>query len=236
MAARYAVYYAPDRDSQLAQVGNSWLGRDLESGDLLDQPEVVGVSATQIQSLTKAKRRYGFNCTLKPPFELNPTTTVNGLLETANVLAMGLSPIEMPKLELTPIGDFIALTLTSSSAVIDELASTCVRAFEGFRMPLSKERIARYRKDKLTVHQEQMLNHWGYPYVMEEFRFHMSLTDRISSVKKRENILHTLKELCDPVLAGTAPITNITVVGQKEPDQPMRVIEHFPFGQQPRYG
>jgi len=234
MAARYAVYYAPDPDSQLAQLGNSWLGRDLENGDLLEQPKVLGVSATQIRNLTKAKRRYGFNCTLKPPFELNPATTVNGLLETARVLALGLSPIEMPKLELTLIGNFIALTLTSSSAVIDELASTCVRAFEGFRMPLSEERIARYRRDKLTVHQEQMLNHWGYPYVMEEFRFHMSLTDRIQSNKKQETILNTLKKFFRPVFAKSILISQITVVAQKEADEPMKVLEHFPLGQQLR--
>ena len=37
--------------------------------------------------------------------------------------------------------------------------------------------VARRRPDNLTERQRELLARWGYPYVMEEFRFHLTLSD-----------------------------------------------------------
>jgi hypothetical protein len=104
-----------------------------------------------------------------------------------------------------------------------------VRAFEAFRMPLSDIQVQNYKQNKLTVHQEQMLENWGYPYVMEEFRFHMSLTDRIDDDKERQAVMENLQSLAAPILGRPVKVTDIAVLSQVGLDQPMKLIERIPF-------
>jgi hypothetical protein len=43
---------------------------------------------------------------------------------------------------------------------------------------LSEAQLARRREGGLTPAQDALLLRWGYPYVMEEFRFHITLTGK----------------------------------------------------------
>ena len=222
MVPRYAIYYAPDPGSPLHTFGETWFTGAAARGSRLDRAKV--------SALTEGPRLYGFHGTFKPPFELNPASTLDGLLAAARVFARGVAPIQLPPLELAVIGKFIALSPTDASAPLEKLASACVRAFEGFRVPLSESRIVDYKRNKLTVHQEQMLEHWGYPYVMEEFRFHMSLTDRIEDSAERELVLDELQKLAAPILGKPVAITALTVFVQSGPDEPLKPLERIPFG------
>lgn len=224
------MYFAPEPDSELDQFGTKWLGRNVDGSSSKNQPIVPSVSEKRCDEITESPRRYGFHGTLKPPFELNPATTIEALLRTAHVFARGLAPVEIPPLELAIIGKFIALTPTSQSAALEKLSAACVRAFEAFREPLTPEQIQNYRLNKLTVHQEQMLEHWGYPYVMEEFRFHMSLTSRIDDPQERERVFAVLEDLAKPVIGKPILARHITVFGQNKRDEPMTTIERIPFG------
>ena len=152
------------------------------------------------------------------------------LLTAARVFARSLSPIEIPPLKLAIIGKFIALTPITQSAALEKLSAACVRAFEAYRVPLTDEQIANYKKNRLTVHQEQMLEHWGYPYVMEEFRFHMSVTDRIDVASEREAIMAAMEKLAAPVLGKPVMVHDIVVFAQSSADQPMTPVERIPFG------
>ena len=227
---RYAVYFAPEPDSELDVFGTAWLGRGMDGVHSNGQALVSNVSARRVAELIVSPRRYGFHGTLKPPFELNPSTTLDALLRTARVFAVGLSPVEIPPLELAVIGKFIALTPTSQSAALENLSAACIRAFEAFREPLTSEQIENYRLNKLTVHQEQMLGHWGYPYVMEEFRFHMSLTDRIDDPEERNAVMAALEKMVQPILRKSISVHHLTVFGQSERSEPMVAIERIPFG------
>ena len=227
---RYAVYFAPEPGSELDAFGAAWLGRDMAGARTKGKSLVPGVSEQRCADLTESPRRYSFHGTLKPPFELNPATSVDALLRTARVFARGLTPVEIPPLELAVIGKFIALTPVSQSAALEKLSAACVRAFEAFRGPLTLDQINNYRSNKLTVHQEQMLEHWGYPYVMEEYRFHMYLTDRIDDAEERETIFGALENLAKPVLGKTIMARHITVFGQSDRNEPMAVVERIPFG------
>jgi hypothetical protein len=222
MVARYAIYYAPDPGSPLDAFGHSWFTGEAARGSRLNRAKVA--------ALTEGPRLYGFHGTFKPPFELNPVLSVEGLLAAARVFARGMAPVEIPPLELAVIGKFIALSPTSESAALEKLAAACVRAFEGFRMPMSQAQIAQYKGNKLTVHQEQMLEHWGYPYVMEEFRFHMSLTDRIEDNAERELVLEELKTLAAPVLGKPVAVAALTVFTQASADAPLKPLERIAFG------
>ena len=227
---RYAVYFAPEPNSELDAFGSAWLGRNMDGTAAQQLAKITALDKDRRKELTEGPRRYGFHGTLKPPFELNPSTTIEALLRTAHIFARGLSPVEIPPLELAVIGKFIALTPTSQSAELEKLSAACVRAFEAFRGSLTEEHMQYYRSNKLTVHQEQMLEHWGYPYVMEEFQFHMSLTDRMDDAVERDKVFSALETLVKPVVGKPTTAKHLTVVGQKSKDQPMIAIERIPFG------
>lgn len=232
MASRYAIYFSPEPGSPLDELGQHWIGREetTKAKQRLTLPVVPGVAPERVRALTEATWRYGFHGTLKPPFELNPASSPDALLAAAHIFAKGLAPIELPPLELAIIGKFIALSPATSSAALENLAAQCVRVFEGFRVPLTAEQTAHYMRNKLTVHQTQMLEHWGYPYVMEEFRFHISLTDRIDDVGERNAMLKAVQSMVSKVVNTSIVVRDLAVFHQAERDQPMTVLARIPFG------
>ncbi|MBX7200145.1 MAG: DUF1045 domain-containing protein [Rhodospirillaceae bacterium] len=222
LTPRYAIYYSPDPGSPLAAFSQAWFGPDSGLTSALDRP--------YIDRITTNTRRYGFHGTLKPPFELNPILSLDGLMAAARIFARTMATVELPPLELAVIGKFIALTPAHESAALEKLAAACVRAFEAFRVPMSAEQFAQYKLNKLTVHQEQMLKHWGYPYVMEEFRFHMSLTDKIEDEAERIRVMDELAKIASPVVGKPLVVRAITVFRQPGSNEPMVPVERIPFG------
>jgi len=225
---RYAIYYTPSPDTPLGQFGTAWLNHTNGTASAV-KITTSRLDPARVAAITESSRRYGLHGTLKPPFELNPATTLDALLAAARVFARSVAPVEIPALELAIIGKFIALTPVSQSAALEKLSAKCVRAFEAFRMPLSDQQVANYKRNKLTVHQEQMLEHWGYPYVMEEFRFHISLTDRIDDDEERQAVLENLQTLAAPILGQPTTISDITIFSQAGRDEPMTEITRIPF-------
>jgi putative phosphonate metabolism protein len=231
---RYAIYFAPEPGSALDNFGRQWLGRDMSGALTEGQMMVPGVSRQRLAQLTERPRRYGMHGTFKPPFALTPSSSLEGLLAAARVLARSLAPIEIPPLQLDVIGKFIALTPEVSSAPLEALAASCVRAFEGFRQPLTPDQEEEYLNNRLTVHQEQMLEHWGYPYVMEEFRFHITLTEPLIDETERQLVMDALTRLAAPLIGQRIAVHELTVFGQPARRQPMSVIARIPFGRDKR--
>ena len=229
-AERYAVYFVPPHDSALAAFGRAWLGIDIDTGETCERTSFAGISDERLRALTDAPRLYGFYGTIKPPFALATHTSVDGLLSAARLCAQSMSTTEIPPLEVAVIGKFLALSPIKSSVKLAGLATSCVRALEGFRRPLSDKEAAQYRQSKLTVHQEQMLDHWGYPFVLEEFRFHMTLTDRIDDGAERESVYTAAEAACEPFLGNPVAVTEIAVCVQSAPSSAMKIIERIPIG------
>ena len=227
---RYAIYFAPEPGSPLDVFGRNWLGRDHAGGAAEARFSVPGVTPRRLSKFTEGPRHYGMHCTLKPPFALRETCSPEGLLATAKLVAQGLAPIVIPPLELDIVGKFIALTPTTSSVALETLASVCVRTFEAFRQPLTVEQEKHYQLNRLTVHQEQMLEHWGYPYVMEEFRFHITLTEPLPDDRERNVVMAALSEFAAPILGRPIPLRELCVFRETDPAEPMSILARFPFG------
>jgi putative phosphonate metabolism protein len=174
--ARYAVYYAPPDDCAFAHAGNRWLGRDAASGEFLEQPKCPGLTPTRLARLTTAARRYGFHGTLKPPFALRNGRSLAELEHAVAALAARQRTFTF-QVRLAPLSDFLAWLPTSGVDTIDAVASTCVRELDDFRAPPSEAELRRRLAAGLSRNQEALLRRWGYPYVLEEFRFHLTLTD-----------------------------------------------------------
>ena len=88
-----------------------------------------------------------------------------------------------------------------------------VRATDPLRAPLSAAEIARRRPDRLTKRQRRLLNRWGYPFVMQEFRFHMTLTDRLPP-DQTAGMLHRLGAHVAPVLPRPLRIDDLCLFGE----------------------
>lgn len=158
----------------LADFGASWLGWDVGQGCETRQPSLSG-----LRDITMTPRKYGFHATLKPPFRLAEGQDVRALEAAASDLAVNLAPAICDGLELTILGGFLALTPQDDMQAVRRVAGACVRELDRFRAPASEAERVRRRKVGLSPPQEALLAQWGYPYVMEEFRFHMTLTSRL---------------------------------------------------------
>jgi hypothetical protein len=170
---RVAIYWTPAVADPLATLGHSWLGRDAESNIALPQPQVANIS-----ELTEAPRHYGFHCTLRPPMRL--ASSWGEFHDAARRVAAAMRPFALPPLVLRDIDGFLALTLAHPSPAMQALADACVRETEPCRRPAPADELARRRAAGLSPRQEDLLQRWGYPYVMTEWYFHLTLTRRLS--------------------------------------------------------
>jgi putative phosphonate metabolism protein len=170
---RYAVYAAPG--GALAEAAHGWLGWDAYTGQPRPHPD-VGSLPRPLADLTEAPRKYGFHATLKAPFRLAPGADGAALDWAVAALAARLAPAEAPGLRLAEVEGFLALIPEGDGAALSALAARAVEGLDVFRAPLTPDEVARRRPDRLSARQRVLLDRWGYPYVMEEFAFHLTLT------------------------------------------------------------
>ncbi|QYZ69790.1 DUF1045 domain-containing protein [Neotabrizicola shimadae] len=195
---RFAVYHLPS-DADFFAFSSAWLGWDAVAGTEPPAPDLPPLPLPRAQ-ITDEPRRYGFHATLKAPFRLAPGTTAEALDAALAVLATRLAPVTLTGLALTPVGRFLALTPADPSDALQDLAARCVADLDRFRAPLTPEDIARRRPDRLTPNQRRLLDLWGYPYVMDEFRFHMTLTGPLDPEPAA-----AVAAILEPHLAALAP-------------------------------
>lgn len=226
--ARYAIYYTPHPASPLWALGSSWLGRDAMSGQSLQRPEMPRLSRINLDRLTADPRRYGFHATLKAPFEAAGAGAEEGLLELLEAFTLRRSAFDV-HLEVAALGNFLALRLAEPSKPMDELHRDCVCDFDGYRKPISDEDLARKRRARLTPEQDARLLQWGYPYIFDDFHFHMTFTSRIASRASLEPIREALETLLSAHLAVPHRIEGIGLFGQVDRDNPFHLVQWFPL-------
>jgi len=175
---RYGIYVVPN--GEVFEAGSAWLGWDSAAGLPVTHPEVAGLPAPA-QDLTATPRKYGIHGTIKPPFRLAEGTQATALEEAVAAFCAVQAPVTIPTLTLCRLGRFLALVPEAPVAELSALAAATVEAFEPFRAPLNAAELAKRRKSRLTDRQEALLQRWGYPYVMEEFRFHITLTGTLDA-------------------------------------------------------
>jgi putative phosphonate metabolism protein len=180
MTRRYAIYYAPPPHSPLARFGAAWLGRDAESGETHGPHDLRQITRDQWRTAVSGPAAYGFHATLKPPFALNPESSEADLFAAMTALCRSQAPLALGRLRLTRLGRFLAL-MPEQTDGIATLAARCVRELDHFRAPPPAHELERRRAKGLSDAQEHLLQRWGYPYVLEEFRFHMTLTGNLSA-------------------------------------------------------
>ncbi len=178
--ARYAVYFAPGQNDLWWDAGSHWLGRCALTGQALTQPVVDGFSVAQFAQLTQAPRRYGWHATLKAPFVLAKDCTLAELQNELSALARRHRAFELPSLVVSQMDGFLGLRIDGDDHAVQHIAANCVTGLHAFAAPLPPSEWVRRRGKGLSARQEQLLQDWGYPFVLDQFRFHFSLTGSLT--------------------------------------------------------
>ncbi len=205
---RYAIYYTPGPDTALARFGAAWFARSA--------------------ACLAAPRRYGFHGTLKAPFRLAAGVSETELLCAAASFATERPAISGPPLRVSALAGFLALTPSEPFEELDRLAAACVAAFDRFRAPAPDAELARRRRAGLNSRQEALLRRWGYPYVMDAFRFHMTLTGRLDEAAMARE--RALAEARFDDAAAPFVIDSVTVTMEPAEGASFRTVRRFGFG------
>jgi putative phosphonate metabolism protein len=232
---RYAIYYAPEDGSSLDTFGQTWLGRDVRSSNSLEQPRVEGISSQKLKDIVSAAAHYGFHGTLKPPFYLKRPDLERHLFEDIALFALKQSPFYLPKLCLAQLGGFLALIPETPCPDVNRLADQCVRQFDSYRRTASVAELNRRRATGLTASQEHYLRKWGYPYVMNEFRFHLTLSGTISNPILAEHIKKGLENHLSRVELDSIRVESICIFIQNQVDKPFLLHSRYSLGRLPNF-
>ena len=183
---RYCVYVVPG--GPLYDRAARWLGWDSAAGRTTNPPELPGLPAPAAE-LTARPRKYGFHGTIKPPFRLAEGRDADGLRAALDAFCATRAPAALAGLQVAQLGRFVALRPEGDTTALDALAADAVRAVDSFRAPPTAEDTARRKAAGLTGRQAALLAQWGYPFVMDEFRFHLTLTGPLDAPEAAARVL-----------------------------------------------
>lgn len=200
---RYAIYYAPKVDHPMWAFGSSVLGYDAATGENKALPDFLGDYVDRWPSMTSEPRKYGFHATLKAPFHLAAGFDEAMLIFALKHFAQITTQVMCNSLIVGCVGPFVAIIPGDTNDALSRLAYSIVEHFEPFRAPLSESDRARRLASPLTAKQIAYLDRYGYPYVKDEFRFHMTLTNSLHQ-DERQDVAKCLEN------AGRIPLQNFT--------------------------
>ncbi|TBW37598.1 DUF1045 domain-containing protein [Siculibacillus lacustris] len=225
---RHAIYFAPPSDGPLWSLASAIIGWDAAAARALPFPDSEPCNAADWPALTAEPRRYGFHATLKAPFELDAAADEAMLIAAARAFAATRRPFDLPQPTVATLGSFVAVQPGAASAELASLAADAVVAFEPFRAPLAPADLARRLAANLTERQAAAVHRWGYPYVFEDFRFHMTLTGPLPA-ERRESVRAALAELLGDTIRPLT-IDALAIFRQDDRDGPFHIVERCPFG------
>ena len=218
---RFAIYYAP-RDGAFADAAAGWLGWDARTGQAVAQPEVPGLAA-----MTADPRRYGFHATIKPPFRLRDGSSAKDLAQILQTHAALLPRIALDGLKMVRLDGFLALIPVGDAAPLRAMAAQVVQGLDAFRAPLTPAELARRRPESLTPRQRDLLAVYGYPYVMEEFQFHLTLSGKLDGAEAA-----LVQRAADQHFAGLLPqpfvIEDLCLFGEDQ-DNRFHLLHRYPL-------
>ena len=209
---------------------SQWLGRNPESGQTRALRPVPGIAFERLAEITAEPCLYGFHGTLKPPIALADDASERDLLEAVGRFAATWRAFSVPSLDLAELSDFLALVPAARCAELQDLADQCVVEFDEFRRPADEAELARRRGAVLTPRQDELLLRWGYPYVLDQWRFHLTLTGRLPDEAERSAVAAILRQRFASFLEQPLAVRDLAVFRQPAPGRPFTVLARFRLG------
>ena len=204
---RFAIYHLPD--AKLGRVGSSWLGWDAREGRALPHPDLP----LPIDKLVATPARYGFHATLKAPFRLADGATAQEVAGAMRAICAQLSGFEMP-VSLQDDWGFMALRPEGPPPPqLIALEAALVTRLDHLRAPLTEAERARRHPDRLPPKALAHLDHWGYPFVLDAFQYHLTLTGALPTPEQQE-IRKVLDPVLAPLIARPMPVRAVALMGE----------------------
>jgi putative phosphonate metabolism protein len=228
--ARYAIYFVPDAETDLYRFGSAVIGYDCYRGAEIASLAAIESCVRDWADLTHEPRTYGFHATLKAPFRLAEGVQESDLRSALDRLAAQFCAASAFEPQVEMIGSFVAIVPERLPLALADLANACVLEFEAFRAPLSDQERRRRIAAGLDDDEIANLDRWGYPYVFNEFRFHMTLTGRLAPDRSRD-IQAQLAFLFEQEV-GRRPIAvdRLVLLRQASPEERFEVVRVAPVG------
>ena len=229
-AYRHAAYFAPAPDSAAWLLGAQWLGRCPRSGKNLAQPVPDYWKPSFFAQITREPRRYGWHATLKAPFVLESGYAQADLQARFVALATSFNQAFTLQMEVAQVGNFLALVLRQPCQPLQDVARACEQLHACAAALLPSE-VARRSRGGLSPRQQAMLAQWGYPYVLEDFVFHMTLTgplDSLSAVQTEQLAGHA-RNWFAPLLAQGLCVDAVSWFCEAHAGGDFHFVERFGF-------
>lgn len=228
MTERFAIYYAPAAESPLWARACAWLGRDPAGG----APAAPPLPREKLHPLTVSARKYGFHATIKAPMALAEGRDGAALHAALADFAQNHAPVESGPLQVASLEGFLAIVPQRQSARLTDFAFAVVEAFEPFRAPLGDADRRRRRIETMPQRQAELMQAYGYPYVAEQFQFHMTLTDRLGP-EDHAALLEAARAWFAPVLAAPLVLDRLVLFHQPAADAPFIRLADCPLSAKP---
>ena len=222
---RYAIYFVPAPETALYQFGAAVLGYDVYDGR--DVPFVATARPDWCERV-REPRVYGFHATLKAPFRLVAGADEADLKAAFDALVSSQRAVDAGPLQVRTLGPFIALVPARPCPALDRLAGACVQQVDRLRAPMNGQERARRLASPLTEQQKSNLERWGYPYVFDDFRFHMTLTGPLADTDRAQAIQWLTAEFAGRPAAQRLIVDRLVIARQT--DGAFRAAHSAPLG------
>jgi hypothetical protein len=234
---RYALYLAPPADSELWRFGCDVIGRDALTGASCEGFSPKGYPADSWRRMTSEPRRYGFHATLKAPFRLRVDLDVADLFDRIAEFARKWAPFDSGELSLGAIAAgegraFVVLKPEGDLMKLRAFEGGVVRALDPLRSTLTSGERERRKSACLSPRQAYYLDAWGYPYVLDEFRPHFTLTNAISDADRMARELEWDFGL--RVASHGLRVDALALFAEIEPGGEFKILRRFPLGEAKR--
>jgi hypothetical protein len=229
---RCAICFTPPADDTLTIAAARWLRRDPYTGARIAWP-VEGLVETDHAFLTAAPRRIGFHVSLKAPFRIAIEHELSDVQTALTKFCRRVPPLTVDAVRIALIENFFALVPVTPSAELHELAADFVTVFDQYRSPTSDLDLARGDIGRLNGRQFANLMAWGHPYVLDQFRFHMTLTGPIDELE-RDYVAQMLRRHFGSLTDEPLCISQVALFIEPEPNAPFLIdsIHRFTAQQQ----
>lgn len=226
MSHRFAIYFAPAANDGLWQRATAWLGRDALSGETVRE-DGLPLPHDRLDAITPSASRYGFHATIKAPLKLAAGQDRRALEAALADFAQANGPVDVGPVEVRSLDGFLAVVPVDQPKALTDFVQKVVEAFEPFRAPLANDDRDKRAKG-LSERQIELLDTFGYPYVMEQFRFHMTLTNRLSA-EERDEVLHAARDWFAPALPERLLLDRLVLFEEPEPGAPFIRCADYPL-------
>jgi Protein of unknown function (DUF1045) len=215
---RYAIYFCPASDTALGRLGQNWLAASPHA------PELTGISTERRNALLFKVRRYGWHATIRAPFMPAVDVAYDDVRRAVASVAHACASFELP-LHIHRLAGFLALRPCVDGAAPKQLAAICLTALLPLCAPLSNEVLER-RSVGLDADEAGLLQGYGYPYVLDRYRFHLTL-----SAPATESEENAMREWLEPRVAElpSTRMDALSICREATPGGAFELVERIPL-------